>query len=81
MLNSKFKRAQLSIANLINWFFLVIIGGVLTLVLSPMIVEFTASENNSLNKLIIYLVIPFFWLAIILTLMMYAQPQAPLRPY
>ena len=77
----KRKQAQLSIANLINWVILVIIGGVLTLVLSPLIVEFTASENSSLNKLVIYMIIPFFWLAILVTLMMYAQPQAPLRPY
>ena len=75
------KRGQLSIANLINWVILVIIVGVLTLVLSPIIIDITNSENNSLNKLVIYLVIPFLWLAVLLTLMLYAQPQAPLRPY
>lgn len=77
----RFKRGQLSIANLMNWVILVIIGGVLTLVLSPIIVDITAQENNSLNKTIIYCAIPFMWIGILLVLMVYAQPQAPLRPY
>lgn len=75
------KKAQLSIANVINWVILVVIVGVLTLVLSPIIVSITDSENNSLNKLVIYMVIPFLWLAVLLTLMMYAQPQYPMRPF
>ena len=73
------KKAQLSITNVINWFVLVIIAGVLTLVMSPMINEFTAQMNSSLDKLIIYMVIPFFWLAVLITLMQYTQPQF-LRP-
>lgn len=77
----KAKRGQLSIANLFNWFVLVIIAGVLTMVMSPFIVEFTASENNTLNKVVIYAIIPMFWIGVLMTLMMYAQPQVPFRPY
>jgi len=64
-----------------NWFILVVICGVMTLIMSPMIVDFTASENNSLNKLVIYMVIPFLWLAVLITLLQYAQPYSPLRPF
>lgn len=76
----KDKRGQISFANILNWFLLVILVGVLSMVLSPMIVEFTANENNTLNKLLIYCIVPFLWIAILITLMQYAQPQQ-LRPY
>lgn len=75
------KKGQLSIANVMGWFILVIVGGILSLVLSPFIVEITATENNTLNKAIIYMLIPVFWIGIMVTLMMYAQPQQPFRPY
>lgn len=76
----KNKRGQLSIANLMNWVILVIIGGVLSLIMSPFLVEITANENNTLNKIVIYMIIPVFWIGILMTLMLYAQPQQ-FRPY
>lgn len=75
------KKAQLSFANVLNWVILVILVGVISLVLNPILIDITGSENNSVNKLLINLIVPFLWLAVLLTLMMYAQPQAPMRPY
>jgi hypothetical protein len=82
-MDKRFKnsKGQLSISNLMGWFILVIIGGILTLFLSPFIVEITGSTNSTLDKTVIYMLIPAFWIGIIATLMMYAQPQRPMMPY
>lgn len=74
-----YKKGQLSIANIISWFVMAIILAVLTPILQPFMIDAAnnaLANNQSLQAVIIYMIIPFMWIALIAALMYMATPQS-----
>jgi hypothetical protein len=74
------KKAQLSILNVVSLIILVIFMSIATYinadVLDPLIL---LRENNTLDALVMSFVIPMMWLAVIITIFVFASPQ-PRQP-
>lgn len=77
------KKGQLSIINLMFWFVLVVIGGILTVFLAPFLAQIASSSlgvNDTTARLMLMFIVPMMWIAIIAVLFLYSNPQT-LRPY
>ena len=78
------KKGQLSMVNIVSWFALCIVGVILTIILYPFITLSAASalaNNRTLDSILMYMIIPFMWLAILVTLLTYAQPNSGFRQF
>lgn len=71
------KRGQLSIPNILDWVILIFAVGVLSIMTSAFLADISGQENNTVAKIVINSVVPFFWLYAIMTLGHYANPQRP----
>lgn len=67
-------RGQLSLINIIFWVILVAVAAVLTPVVSTFMDSVANSTNNTTTIILAQAVVPFFWLAIVITLLLYLTP-------
>lgn len=68
------RKGQLSLINIIFWVILVAVAAVLTPVLSTFMDSVANSTNNTTTQILAAAVVPLFWLAIVITLLLYLTP-------
>jgi uncharacterized protein (UPF0333 family) len=83
VLFKKFKnsKGQISVTNIIGWLVIVIVASIVSPILSDIVASVVANETNPTNKIVMYALVPIFWIGIIMMWFYYAQPQRPLMPY
>jgi hypothetical protein len=75
------KKGQISVTNIIGWIVIVLVASVVSPLLSNIVADTIANENSSTNRAVLYMLVPIFWIGIIMMWFYYAQPQRPLMPY
>ena len=84
MQSTKNRKGQLSIANLTTWFVLAIVMAIFSIILQPFMTDAAnnaLAANQTLQAVIIYMIIPFMWIALIAALMYMATPQSNYRQF